>query len=153
MAEQYEEDYEDEATLLKDLRRQIRNLQKENTQLETELSGFRQETRQQSVAEVLSKYGVNNKMAKLIPSDVEGEEAITEFLREAGILDEGATPVQNTQTPKVDPSIVQETQRQQSLTTNSMNPNSLLDFERRINDATSQKEIEQILKEFGQSTL
>jgi hypothetical protein len=153
MAEQYEEDYEDEATLLKDLRRQIRNLQKENTQLETELSGFKQETRQQSVAEVLSKYGVSNKMAKLIPSDIEGEEAIAAFLQEAGILDENATPVQTTPTPKVDSSIIQETKRQQSLTTNSMNPNSLLDFERRINDATSQKEIEQILGEFGQSTL
>lgn len=151
MAEQYEE-YEDEATLLKDLRRQIRNLQKENTQLETELSGFKQETRQQSVAEVLSKYGVNNKMAKLIPSDVEGEEAITAFLQEAGILDEGAAPVE-VQTPKTDPSIIEATQRQQSLSTNSMNPNSLLDFERRINDATSQKEIEQILSEFGQNTL
>ena len=153
MAEQYEDNYEDEATLLKDLRRQIRNLQKENTQLDSELSEFRNQTRQQSVAEVLSKYGVNAKMAKLIPSDVNGEEAITAFLQEAGILDDKATPVQTTQTPKVDSNTIQETQRQQSLTTNSMNPNSLLDFERRINDATSPQEIEQILNEFGQSTL
>lgn len=82
-------DYEDDSdleytneNLIKDLRRQIKALSKEKSELSQELTSFKVGARERTVAEVLSAKGVSPKVAKFIPNDIEGEENIGAWLEE-----------------------------------------------------------------------
>lgn len=155
---EYDDNYnevEDDANLVKDLRRQIRSLQKENGQLSTELDTYKTETRTKAVQDILSKYGVNEKMAKVIPADVEGEDSIKEFLSDLGVIssDQAETTVSTSDTPNIDPTVAEETKKQQTLSSNAVNPSMQLDFERRLEQAKSPQEVQDLLKEFGNNLL
>lgn len=68
----------DGSQLVKDLRKQLNAAQKE-------LKQFRTEKRTSTVSDVLSKRGINPKVAALIPADVEPtQEAVTAWLDEFG---------------------------------------------------------------------
>lgn len=73
-----EDDAGDGSQLVKDLRKQLNAAQKE-------LKQFRTEKRSTTVSDVLSKRGINPKVAALIPADVEPtQEAVTAWLDEFG---------------------------------------------------------------------
>jgi len=78
-------DQDDDSQLVKDLRAQIRKLSGEKKALEAENSEFKATQRSSSVAEILKSKGINTKVAKLIPADVEAnEESVTKWLEEWG---------------------------------------------------------------------
>jgi uncharacterized membrane protein len=73
MANQYE--YEDETEEQDngpaELRKALKKAQKEREAIEAELSKLRSDMRSRSVKDVLAAKGVSDKLAKLIPSDVD----------------------------------------------------------------------------------
>lgn len=71
--------------LVKDLRKQLRDKSRELDDLSKELGQFREQARKASVSDVLSKRGINPKVAAFIPADVEAtEDAVSKWLDEYG---------------------------------------------------------------------
>lgn len=90
MSNQYEDDYEDDeqeeldgTDLVKKLRKAERLKEKKIKELESELSEIRTARRSDVINSVLSERGVNTKVAKFIPSDVEPTpDALNSWLEE-----------------------------------------------------------------------
>lgn len=75
----------DDSTLLRQLRKQLKEAQKANTERDAELATLRGVTRERSLSEVLSQKGLNSKVAKLYPGDAEAtSEAVEAWLSEYG---------------------------------------------------------------------
>jgi hypothetical protein len=76
-------DYDDQlegTELVKQLRNQLKAQTKANNEALEELKGFRQEQRTQKLASKLTEKGLNAKVAKLVPQDVEDVDAwLTEY--------------------------------------------------------------------------
>lgn len=76
-----------DSDLVKDLRRQLRELAKARKELDTELSTLRPQVRRQSVSSVLSELGVNTKIAGILPESVDPtKEAVQKWLEDYGDL-------------------------------------------------------------------
>ena len=60
-----------ESDLLKQLRKELKNKTKALSELETQLSSVRASQREATIKTVLESKGVNQKIAKFIPSDIE----------------------------------------------------------------------------------
>jgi len=93
------EDTDDDTTLVKSLRKQLRDAHKERTELQTAVSELKGKDRVRSVSEILKSKGVSEKVAKLLPSDIDpSEDAIGAWLEEFKdvigfkVVDEGAKP-------------------------------------------------------------
>jgi hypothetical protein len=157
MAEQYEDEDELDLTgadLVKDLRKQIKALQKEKQEFVSELSSLRASERQRSVAEVLAANGVNAKVAKFIPTDVEGEEAVNSWLVEnAEVFGFTLGEKAGDAAPAVDEATVNAAKRLQSLGSNSQAPTRLTDYETRMANAKTPEEIQDIFAEIAKSIL
>lgn len=80
-----EDEYVDETTLLRQLRKQLKEAQKRDAERETELAQLRGQTRERSLSEVLAAKGLHLKVAKLYPKDAEATpEAVDTWLSEYG---------------------------------------------------------------------
>lgn len=85
----YEDDFEDEGgnNLLKDLRKQLKALQKERDEALEQAKSLSQQVKQRSIQEVLTSKGANPKLAKFLLADgVEDEAAAESWLAENGEL-------------------------------------------------------------------
>lgn len=135
------------------LREQLEAVLAEKKQLETELNTLRGSLRERTVAEVLTAKGVNPKVAKYIPQDVEGEEAIVEWLKTEGDVFGVQFDTTGTETapepnkPAVNAGDVQATQRIQNLGASAATPALIQDIENRLAAANSQDEINAIWTE------
>jgi len=67
---EYEDDYEEQDNGPAELRKALKKAQKEREAIEAELSQLRSDMRSRSVKDVLASKGVPDKLAKLIPSDM-----------------------------------------------------------------------------------
>ena len=74
------DDYDDGA--ITQVRRAHKAAVKRLKELESELQGFRTESRKRTVADVLTSRGFNPKIADLIPGDISGEAEIVSWLDE-----------------------------------------------------------------------
>lgn len=79
------QDDHNDSDLVKQLRKQLREATKAKADLEKEVGSFRAEKRSTTIADVLKAKGVNPKVAKLIPTDLEpSDEAVAGWLEEWG---------------------------------------------------------------------
>lgn len=147
------EDFEQDTPLVKDLRKQLRDAHAANKKLEGEIDGFRSKFRQQSVTDVLKAKGVNPKIAKLIPEDIEDEDAVVEWLKEYGDVFGATVPEPQQQESPVDTETKQELRRANALTERSLTPDKVADLETRVANAASIDEINAALSEFAQFQL
>jgi hypothetical protein len=88
MATNYYDDDEDNDTttdVVGQLRKVNRTLEKRAKELEQELAGFKTQTRQRTVKDVLQAKGLNPKIAALIPQDIEpSDEALMKWIEDYG---------------------------------------------------------------------
>jgi len=91
MAEEYlEYDYEDEdngsgTDLVKKLRKQIDALSKQIKERDEILAEFTTQSHEASIGEILEQFGLNPKIARFIPDEVEADEdAVAQWLNEYG---------------------------------------------------------------------
>lgn len=135
------------------LREQLEAVLAEKKQLEQELNNVRGTLRERTVTEVLTAKGVNPKVAKYIPKDVEGEEAIVEWLKTEGDIfgvqftDTGTVDTPTNTATAVDADAVKATQKMQSLGASAATPALIADIENRLAAANSQEEISAIWSE------
>ena len=102
----YEDDDLDDfdGDLPKKLRAQIKQLSKERDALTEELTGYRQKERSRVIETVLTSRGVNPKVARYVPQDIEAtEDSVAAWLAENGdvfgVQPEPATQQQAQQAP------------------------------------------------------
>jgi len=144
-------DYEDEelddtkANLIKDLRKQLKTLSKEKSELSQELSGYKTQAREKNVSQILEAKGVSSKVAKFLPSDLEGEEAINTWLDENA--DIFGYSVDKTETSVIDDSERQAANRLRSISESAATPNKVDDIESRLKNAKTEEEISAIWEE------
>lgn len=73
----------DDSSLVKDLRKQIKDLTRDNSKLQSQLGQFVTQQRQTTLAEALKAKGLNPSAAKFYPADADvDEEAITAWITE-----------------------------------------------------------------------
>lgn len=144
-------DYEDEElddtkeNLIKDLRKQLKSLSKEKSELSQELSSYKTQAREKSVSQILEAKGVSSKVAKFLPSDLEGEEAINTWLDENA--DIFGYSVDKTETSVIDDSERQAANRLRSISESAATPNKVDDIETRLKNAKTEEEISAIWEE------
>jgi hypothetical protein len=143
-------DYEDgQESSGKGLRGQLEQALADKKALEAEVAELRGKARQTEVSNVLTAKGVNPKVAKFIPADVEGEEGISKWLEENADLF-GATP-QDDDTQQQDagiaPEVKESASRLQNLGSSAQSPSKLADIEARMASAQTAEELQELWAE------
>ncbi len=143
-------DYEDgQESSGKGLRGQLEQALADKKALEAEVAELRGKARQTEVSNVLTAKGVNPKVAKFIPTDVEGEEGISKWLEENADLF-GATP-QDDDTQQQDagiaPEVKESASRLQNLGSSAQSPSKLDDIEARMASAQTSEELQELWAE------
>jgi len=148
MANQYEEDdYEEQDNGPAELRKALKKAQKEREAVEAELQKMRSELRSRSVKDVLASKGVPDKLARLIPSDVDTPEQIDAWLNEYSDVF-GIRQPESVQ-PSVDEETVRDNQRINNVTSTAQNPSGEQTQHQKVMAAKTKDELDQLL--FGQS--
>lgn len=143
-------DYEDgQESSGKGLRGQLEQALADKKALEAEVAELRGKARQTEVSNVLTAKGVNPKVAKFIPADVEGEEGISKWLEENADLF-GATQ-QDDDTQQQDagiaPEVKESASRLQNLGSSAQSPSKLADIEARMASAQTSEELQELWAE------
>lgn len=133
----------------KGLRGQLEQALADKKALEGQVAELLGKVRQTEVSNVLTAKGVNPKVAKFIPADVEGEEGISKWLEENADLF-GATP-QDDDTQQQDagiaPEVKESASRLQNLGSSAQSPSKLADIEARMASAQTSEELQELWAE------
>ncbi len=140
------DEFETDDHLVKDLRKQLNEAIKARKQFEEELTSIKSQFRERSVAEILTAKGVNAKVAKFIPSDIESEDQVQAWLQENADL--FGAPVVEEQGSPVSEQVRGELQRANQLQERSAPPDKINDLEQRLAVAGSVDEINAVLAEY-----
>ena len=134
----------------KGLRAQLEKSLEDKKALEKELSDLRAKVRQSEVTSALAAKGVNPKIAKFIPADVEGEEGISKWLEENADVFGGFEPQEGapaSEEPAVPQEVRDSAQRMQTLSSSSQSPSKIADIEARMKSAQTADELQELWAE------
>lgn len=144
MANQYDDDYDYEDTSSDssgpaNLRKALKKAEKERKALEEQLAAVKTNLRERSVRDVLETKGVNSKIAKFIPSDIEAPEQIAAWLDEnADVF--GFTTNEQSQPAELSPEAVTEQRINASVSTGAT-PGRDEDLINKIQSASTKEEL------------
>jgi hypothetical protein len=152
---EYEDD-EDEVTtqdtsgndLVKQLRKAAKQKDKELAELRAQFENVSKAQRERSIKDVLESRGVNSKIAKFIPSDVDStEESLSKWLDDNGDVF-GFTATESNQ-PVVDPAQAAAYKKMNNVTDQGLTPDASDDIMRRLMSANSKEELDDIIRQSG----
>ena len=148
MAEEYlEYDYEDEdngsgTDLVKKLRKQIDALSKQIKERDEILAEFTTQSHEASIGEILESFGLNPRIAKFIPDEVEADEdAVAQWLNEYGDAFGIEAVEEGNESPDA-----QSYERMSDFDDGSIDPFVGQDLASRIANAGSPEELSNLLK-------
>ena len=148
MAEEYlEYDYEDEdngsgTDLVKKLRKQIDALSKQIKERDEILAEFTTQSHEASIGEILESFGLNPRIAKFIPDEVEADEdAVAQWLNEYSDAFGIEAVEEGTESPDA-----QSYERMSDFDDGSIDPFVGQDLASRIANASSPEELSNLLK-------
>ena len=152
---EYEDDDDDYTTpevsndLVKQLRKANKQKEKELAEIKAQFENLNKAQRDRTVKDVLASRGVNSKIAKFIPSDIDPtEESVSKWLEEnADVF--GFQVEEVSQTPNVDPKVASDFQRMTKAVEQGVTPSHSEDIHRRLMNATSKEELDQVIRESG----
>jgi hypothetical protein len=149
-ANQYEEDdiYEEQDNGPAELRKALKKAQKEREAIEAELNKMRSDLRARQVKDVLASKGVPDKLAKLIPSDIDTPEQIDSWLSEYSDVF-GLQKQEEAVQPTVDEETINANQRINQSTSTAQIPSSDGNAYQKLMGAKTKEELDQMI--FGQS--
>ena len=150
---EYEDD-EDDFTqesgnndLVKQLRKAAKQKDKEIQELRAQFEGMSKAQRERSIRDVLESRGVNSKIAKFIPSDVDStEESLSKWLDENGDVFGFST---ESNQPVVDPAQAAAYKRMNNVTEQGMTPDASEDIMRKLMNANSKEELDEVIRQSG----
>jgi hypothetical protein len=139
------EDFDDEPQrgssddVLKKVRRAERAKDKQLKELQSELEALRKFQREATISQVLSEKGVNPKVARFIPSDIEmSSDGISNWLTENGELFGVAAPVQQNAAHSEDYAALRQID---AVTSGAISPDDVNDAFNIMNNAGSAEEL------------
>lgn len=152
---EYEDDEDDITTpsdngndLIKQLRKAAKQKDKELQDLKAQFDNLSKAQRERAIKDTLESRGVNSKIAKFIPSDIDPtEESLSKWLDENGdVFGFQATPTNQANT---DPADIAAYKRMNQTTEQGLTPDSSDDLMRKILSAATPEELGDILRQSG----
>jgi hypothetical protein len=150
---EYEDDDDDVTTsdngndLVKQLRKAAKQKDKELQELRAQFEGVSKAQRERNIKDVLESRGVNSKIAKFIPSDLDPtEESLSKWLDDNGDVFGFAT---ESNQPVVDPAQAAAYKKMNSVTEQGITPDASDDIMRRLMSANSKEELDEVIRQSG----
>jgi hypothetical protein len=152
---EYEDDEDDITTnsndgndLVKQLRKANKQKEKELAELKAQFEGVSKAQRERNIKDVLESRGVNSKIAKFIPSDLDPtEESLSKWLDDNGDVF-GYQATESNQ-PVVDPKQAADYNRMNNATGQAQTPDSSDDLLRKLMSANSKEELDEVIRLSG----
>jgi len=151
---EYEDDDDDVTTmdtsndLVKQLRKANKQKEKELADLKAQFGEISKAQRERSIKDVLESRGVNSKIAKFIPSDLDPtEESLSKWLDDNGDVFGFQTTESNQ--PVVDPAQAAAYKKMNSVTEQGLTPDATDDIMRKLMNANSKEELDDIIRQSG----
>jgi len=149
---EYEDEDDDFTTesndLVKQLRKATKQKDKELAELRAQFEGVSKAQRERNIKDVLESRGVNSKIAKFIPSDLDPtEESLSKWLDDNGDVF-GFQPTESNQ-PVVDPAQAAAYKRMNNVTEQGLTPDASEDIMRKLLNANSKEELDDIIRQSG----
>ena len=134
--------------LVKQLRKAAKQKDKELQELRSQFESLNKAQRERAIKDTLESRGVNSKIAKFIPSDIDPtEESLSKWLDENGdVFGFQATP---TNQANVDPADIAAYKRMSQTTEQGLTPDSSDDLMRKILSAETPEALGEILRQSG----
>ena len=149
----YEDDDETESTydsndLVKQLRKANKQKDKELADLKAQFGDISKAQRERAVKDVLEARGVNSKIAKFIPSDIDPtEESLSKWLDDNGDVF-GYQAAESNQSV-VDPAQAAAYKRMNDASGQAQTPDSSDDILRKLMSANSKEELDEVIRMSG----
>lgn len=148
---EYEDDEDDYTTesndLVKQLRKAAKQKDKELAELRAQFGEVSKAQRERNIKDVLESRGVNSKIAKFIPSDLDPtEESLSKWLDDNGDVF-GFAPESNQ--PVVDPAQAAAYKKMNSVTEQGLTPDASEDIMRKLLNANSKEELDEVIRQSG----
>jgi broad specificity phosphatase PhoE len=140
----FDTDSGDGSDLVKQLRKQVKELSSSLKERDEQLEYFETVSREQDIAEILTEYGVNPRIANFVPDDIEDEDQLVDWLGANAevfgievVEDEGIS---------VDPESVQAAELMSAVEEGGIDPQIGFSLENKIQNASTPEELQAILK-------
>ena len=140
----FDTDSGDGSDLVKQLRKQVQELSSALKERDEQLEYFETVSREQDIAEILTEYGVNPRIANFVPDDIEDEDQLVDWLGANAevfgievVEDEGIS---------VDPESVQAAELMSAVEEGGIDPQIGFSLESKIQNASTPEELQAILK-------
>ena len=148
----YEDDDFDTDTsndLVKQLRKATKAKDKELAELKAQYESLAKANRERAIKDALASRGVNSKIAAFIPQDIDPtEESVSKWLSDyADVF--GVDTGSNQATPNVDPAQAAAYQRMTNAVEQGVTPEFQADIHRRLMNANSKEELDEIIRASG----
>ena len=148
----YEDDDDDftqeSNDLVKQLRKAAKQKDKELAELKSQFESLNKQSRERSIKDVLEARGVNGKVAKFIPQDLDPtEESLSKWLEDNA--DVFGFQVEDKQTPVVDPATANAYKKMNNAVDQGLTPDSTDDIMRKLLSADSKEALDEIIKNSG----
>jgi hypothetical protein len=149
----YEDDDETESTydsndLVKQLRKANKQKDKELAELKAQFGDISKAQRERAIKDTLEARGVNSKIAKFIPSDIDPtEESLSKWLDDNGDVF-GYQGTESNQAV-VDPKQAADYNRMNNATSQAQTPDSSDDILRKLMSANSKEELDEVIRMSG----
>ena len=133
--------------LVKQLRKAAKQKDKELAELRAQFEGVSKAQRERNIKDVLESRGVNSKIAKFIPSDLDPtEESLSKWLDDNG--DVFGYSAESNQ-PVVDPAQAAAYKKMNNATEQGLTPDASDDIMRKLLNANSKEELDDIIRQSG----
>ena len=151
-------DYEDEDDdftqessnndLVKQLRKANKQKEKELAELKAQFENISKAQKERAIKDVLEARGVNSKIAKFIPQDLDPtEESLSKWLEDNA--DVFGFQVEDKQPPVVDPAQAAAYKKMNNAVEQGLTPDSSDDLMKRILNTTTPEELSELLRSTG----
>ncbi len=149
-------DYEDDDfdtdsgnDLVKQLRKATKQKDKELAELKSQYENLAKANRERAIKDALASRGVNSKIASFIPQDIDPtEESVSKWLEDyADVF--GVQQAETQATPNVDPAQAKAYQRMTNAVETGATPEFQADIHRRLMNANSKEELDEIIRQSG----
>ena len=134
--------------LVKQLRKAAKQKDKELAELKAQFESLNKQSRERAIKDVLEARGVNGKVAKFIPQDLDPtEESLSKWLEDNA--DVFGFQVEDKQQPVVDPAQANAYKKMNSAVDQGLTPDSSDDIMRKLLSATSKEELDEVIRNSG----
>jgi len=135
--------------LVKQLRKAQKQKDKELAELKAQYEALNKTNRERAIKDVLEARGVNGKVAKFIPQDIDPtEESLSKWLADNGDVF-GIQQTTETQAPVVDPAVQAAYKKINTAVEQGLTPDSSEDLLKRILNTQTPEELTELLKSTG----